>query len=687
MARERSVRGALAVTTATSFLLAYMGNHLGSALDDTELTSIDAIGDWVAGAAAQVPAHVLAQPLALDADGLAPVATLLLSVVPWCAFLGWLSSSSAGDRPDGQYGSSKWAVREDLELFATAGNPDPRNVLILSKHYGLAVSRRGYDRTHDRNLNVFVIGGSGSGKTRYFVKPNVCQMFGNYFITDPKGTLLPDVGQMLVDNGYTVVCFDTNIISNSLVYNPFACLKTDLDVLMFVDSFMALTTDQRKSGGDQFWDDTTRLLFCALICYLRDWCPPSDYNFGGLLRLLDMAEVKEENEDYESPLDLLFKELETGLHRQPTLRPSSLESRKARVVEGVAQTQEAEEGVPSTRVNNTTGARPGRKRLRRDGSRRRGLDQDEDFSLRLYRRFKLAAGKTLKSILISTAVKLTAIMTSDVQGILCGDDQMHLELLADPNRKYAFFDTFQDTNQQTLGFIHGLLAWQAIQICCKAADSGTGKLKRPVQFILDEYKSLNLPKQVSDMISVVRSRNIALCVIVQDLEQMYSLYDEHDANSIVGCCDTILYLGGSGNQTNKELSEFIGQMTVNDKTTSVSHQGLFGGSYSVNESRHARALIDASELSRLDRGDCIVMIKGTDFALDEKYPLEDHPRYSLVDPGHDPLVTKRLFGKIPIKKVRAAYSEPFDLKKYMKERPMAASGGPEGVAEASPDEP
>lgn len=672
MAVQRSVRVQLAVSTASSLLLAYLGNHFGAALNETSFDDVSTVGQKLSDAVPRALDHLATSPLAIDVKGLGVVGSMLLFVVPWCVFLAWLSSSSRGDRLGEQHGSAKWARREDLVLYATAGNPDPDNVLILSKNYGLAVSRKGYDQDHDCNLNVCVIGGSGSGKTRYFVKPNVAQMFGNYFITDPKGTLLPDVGQMLVDNGYEIASFNTNVIERSLVYNPLSYLRTDLEILEFIDGFLSMTTDQSKKGGDPFWDDSTTLFFACCIAYLRDWCPRSDYNFGGLLKLLDMVEVREDNEAYESPFDLLFKEIETGLHRQPTGRAPSVEVRKNRVIEeeeGPAGV-EADQGIPSTRVNNTTGMRPGRRRRRLDGTYRRGLDPEEDFALRLYKRFKMGAGKTLKSIIISVSVKLTKIMTEDVRDVVCGDDQLHLERLADPEVKFAFFDTFKDTNQSTLGFLHGLLTWQAVQICCKKADQETGTLERPVQFILDEFKSLNLPKQVGDMISVVRSRNVGMCIIVQSLEQLYELYEQHSANSILGCCSTTLYLGGSDKETNKTISEQIGQMTVEDKTTSVSHQGIFGGSYSVNESRHARALIDEAEVGKLGSKECLVIIKGTDAAKDEKYPLDKHPRYELMDPGHEPQVNKRVLGR-PVKTIPARYDKKFDLKRYMDEHPVA----------------
>lgn len=668
----------LIITIVVSAACGIAGNHFGQALVD--LAGNDTLGHLVYASEAikQVPARVMADPLGLAWTSVPEMWMLLFWIVPWLVLMVYITHGRPKNEREGeQHGSAKFAQQKQLMRFAHEDNPNPDNIILLSQHYGLAISRTEFNQELDRNTNVIVIGGSGSGKTRYFVKPNVLQLFGNYFITDPKGSLLPDVGNALVDAGYEVVTFDTNITTKSRIYNPFANIRTDLEILEFVDGFMSMTKDQQKTGGDQFWDDSTRLLLCALIGYLRDWAPAKDYNFGGLLVLLSMAEARENDENYKSPLDLAFEEIRTGY--EPDAHHVAKSNFNALGREPATPDARQDGRKPSRHINNTTGKRPGEVRIK-NGKLVRGLDPTEDFSLGMYQKFKTAAGKTLKSILISVNVKFSAIATQEVRDLLCGDDEIHLEKLADPNCKYAIFDTFKDTNQQTLGFLHGILVWQAINMCCKVADSGTGRLERPVQFMLDEFKSLNLPKSIADMISVVRSRNVGMCIILQSMEQLYQMYDEHCANGIVGCCDTLLYLGGGDNATNKMVSDTIGQETVNQTTINVSHNGgLMGsGSWSENHQTLGRALIDQAEVGRISRKQCIVMIKGTDSAVDDKYPLEHHRRFEYCDPGHRPVKERRPLvahvtdaaGKVhshlqlPWRYIPAKYKEPFDFKAY-----------------------
>ncbi len=632
MAYAANIGRQLAVTAGLSGVCAWGSNHVGQALEALAPADIVELGELAGDAIRLGAEHAASAPLEISANSFPAMASMLGFTVPFAVWLFVQQTMRRGEREGEQHGSAQWADRKELEKFATAGNPDPRNRLILSQHYGLAISRDGFDQVHDRNLNVCVIGGSGSGKTRYFVKPNLLQQSFNYFVTDPKYTLPRETLQMFIDEGWGFAIFNTNQVRQSMVYNPFAYLHTDLEISEFVDAFLAMTKDQSKSGGDQFWDDSTNLLLCSLIAFCRDWVPPEDNHFGTLLRLLDMAQVKENDENYKSDLDHMFDEIETGWHYDAAQRSrprAAVAPSEPRAVAGKAGAGPVP--VPSQMQNNTTGRMPGFMHLKPDGTYGRGLTAGEDYSLSLYKKFKTAAGKTLKSILISVNVKLKAIATAEVLGLLAGPDEMHLERLADPGSKYIVYDSFKDVNTQTLGFLHGLLVWQTMQVCINRADSGTGKLKRPVQFILDEFKSLNLPKSIADMISVVRSRNVGMCIILQSMEQLYQMYDEHCANGIVGCCDTVLYLGGGDNATNKQVSDTIGQQTVNQVTTSVSHQG-FGGSWSQNSQTVARALIDQAEVGKMGRDECLVMIKGARPARDKKFDVEHHPRYFQIDP-------------------------------------------------------
>ena len=557
----------LLITLALSLACALYGNHAGAMMLATWngdlLDAMDAFPQALLAAADDL----LANPLRISTADYAVIGTLLAFIVPWCVWLLLQDALKRRERLGQEHGSAKAADKRELKKFATAKNPDPDNVLILSENYGLAVSRLGFDQQHDRNLNVVVIGGSGSGKTRYFVKPNLMQLYGNYFVTDPKFTIPDETLQMFVENGYDYAIFNTNLTDRSFVYNPLEYLHTDLEISEWVDGFLAMTKDQQKSGGDQFWDDSTNLLLSALIAYLRDWCPRSDYNLGGVLTLLDMADVQEGNDSYKSPLDKVFQEIETGYtvsRENPNPTNEVIDASRRDVAPNDARAKP--KGEPCMRVNNTTGRRPGDVRVDGSGRQYRGLSANEDYSLYLYKAFKKAAGKTLKSILISVAVKMKTIVTEEVKQLVCGPDEMHLERLADPDDKYVVFDAFKDTNTQTLGFLHGMLVWQTITVLCKEADSNGGKLKRPVQLLLDEFKTLNLPKNIADMISVIRSRNVGMCIILQSLEQLYQMYDEHCANGLVGCCDTMLYLGGGDNATNKQMSDTMGQETVHTAT-------------------------------------------------------------------------------------------------------------------------
>lgn len=703
MAYAEDMGRQLAITAGLSAVCAWGGNHFGQALESLAPADIVELGDAMGDAARLGVEHMCASPLHLSATSYPVCASLLGFTVPFAVWLFVQQSMKRGEREGEQHGSARWAQQAELEKFATAGNPDPYNKLILSQHYGLAISRDGFDQVHDRNLNVCVIGGSGSGKTRYFVKPNLCQQSFNYFVTDPKYTLPRETLQMFIDNGWEFAIFNTNQVKQSMIYNPFAYLHTDLEISEFVDAFLAMTKDQSKSGGDQFWDDSTNLLLCSLIAFCRDWVAPEDNHFGMLLRLLDMAQVKENDENYKSPLDWLFDEIETGWHYDTAQRDRPKRAKAPDDVRQVAAKGAGSmPGTPSQMQNNTTGRMPGFMHQKPDGSYGRGLTAAEDYSLSLYKKFKTAAGKTLKSILISVNVKLKAIATEEVLGLLAGPDEMHLEKLADPDCKYIIYDSFKDVNTQTLGFLHGLLVWQTMQVCINKADSGKGKLARPMQFILDEFKSLNLPKSIADMISVVRSRNVGMCIILQSMEQLYQMYDEHCANGIVGCCDTTLYLGGGDNATNKQVSDTIGQQTVNQVTTSVSHQGFAGGSWSQNSQTVARALIDQAEVGKMERDECLVMIKGAAPAKDKKFDIEHHPYYFQIDPPdityHKPVKFRRSpigprapydarpQGKLPLRPpfvtVPAAHEECIDLEAFfdgLREKRAAAKQGGEAV--------
>lgn len=638
----------LLVTLAACAALALVGAHLGLAWSLVP-GGMAALMSDSEGYLSQVLAEGLrslqTRPLSIPWTSPAVrLGTMLAGILPAIVYVAVIMAKTRNDRAGEESGSSRWATTAEIRRFATTNNPSPDNLILLSEHAALPFTRTDFDQEHDRNVNVAVIGGSGSGKTRYYVKPNVAQLWSDYIITDPKGDLLPDVGQMLVDNGYHVRSFNTFVTEQSLVYNPFHYVRTDLEIEEFVTAFFALTSSDQKKGGDQFWDDAAMLLMGALIAFLRDYAPPADYNFGGLMRLLDIAEAAEDSDSFKSPLDRLFDQIETG-YRPEVVKGQA--STMRHVGDGRWRTMSVPASSrvsykPSRLYSRTLGMRPydnvlkgrdGRPLLDASGRERRGFSPAQDFGLRCYKKFRTAAGKTLKSIIISVNVKFNAISTAEVSRVLNGEDQMRLDELGEPGQHTALFCTFKDTNQQTLGFLHGLLVFQAMNVMAdKAIRKHGGKLPTPVHLILDEFKSLHLPKSTSDLISVIRSRNMSMSVILQSVSQLDELYDEATANSILDCCDTMVFLGGKSKKTTEMIAGAIGKQTIT--TTNVTSQHGGGRGWSKSMQRQARDLMDSAEVGRLRRTDCIVLINGCQPYMDHKYPLEQHPRYELMDPGH-----------------------------------------------------
>lgn len=633
---DKRVRAGLIACLAATPIVAFIGNRMGDLIDisDNALAGIATAPFEVWGDIALWPAH-------LGLGAAAMICTLIAVCIPWGIWLFVLMNSTENKRAGEEQGSARWADAGELEPFRTEGNPDPVfNNLILSDNIALALSRTGFNQKLDRNFNALVIGGSGTGKTRYYVKPNVGNMATDLFITDPKGSLIKDVGRMLVDNGYEIRCFNTFKPEKSLIYNPLEYVRTDLEIQSFAELLISMTTGTQKSGGDPFWEKAEKMLYMALIAYLRDYTDPKYYNFGGLLRLLNMAEVKEDNENFKSALDYLFEEIETGMHVQSAdkgKKKAAPEPKEGRVPACADAPEDM--ALPASQPSKLVRV-PSKYERRSDGKRpydnikkggQRGFDPNDDYALENYKKFKAAAGKTLKSILISCNARLAPFTAHEVRKITCGRDEMHLERFGDADSKNALFCVFEDVDQRTLGFLHGIMVYQCIKVLCQKAESMPGdRLPRPVNFILDEYRSLNLPATISAAISVIRSRNIGMSIILQGISQLTELYDEAAAKSIRACCDTTLFLGASENdeETRKFISDAVGQMTVYDENYSSSHGS--SGSWSKSGSKHARALIDPSEVGKMPRDKCIVLLSGTDACMDDKYHLQEHPNYGLM---------------------------------------------------------
>ena len=642
----------LVATVAATPVFAWLGNRFGSIIDlyrdplEGFLSApIDMWGD------------IARYPLWIGTEMAAMLCTLIFACIPWIIFMGLLIMRRENQRKGEEHGSGRFAEPRELAILSDLHNPDPKfNTIPLSENVALACSREKFDKRVDRNMNVFILGGPGSGKTRGYVKPNMMQLYGDFVVTDPKGDLVMDMGPWLVEQGYNIRIFDTFVTDRSLIYNPLAYVKTDLEIVSFVNMFISMTTGTQKSGGDPFWDKAEKALFMALIAYMRDYLPPHRYHLGTLLTLMTLIDASEDDENAKSRLDYMFDEIATGIHLIEVNDDQSGDN-----VGGTLEQQVSNAGRKSGVKEVPT------RKVRRDGKspfydghavksdidgKKHGFRPEEDFALENYTNFKKATGKTLKSIIVSVNVRLAPFTAHEVRRLVSGPDQMHLDQLGDTyfldpetlrprefprgdgatekrETKNAIFCIFRDTDQKTLGFLHGMLVYQTINVLCeKALRAYGGKLPRMVNLVLDEFRSLNLPADISGMISVARSRNIGMSIILQNISQFNELYDEATGKSIRSCCDTMLFLGAAptDEETCKYISDACGQQTVYDENISSQHGGSGGWSRSGN--KIARPLITPDEVSKLPGDTCIVLEKGFDPVKDAKYPLEKHPRYA-----------------------------------------------------------
>lgn len=572
---------------------------------------------------------------------IASIAVLLI----WLQLIMYAGNYRYGE----EAGSAKWGTLKEGLVFKD--ETDPSNNLLFTKNYGLALKKQKFDLEHDRNLNVMVIGGSGSGKTRNYVKPNLMQLNSSYFLTDPKGTSLPECGYLFRDNGYRIKVFNTIEFAKSMHYNPLKYVHTDADILSFVNCLISNTNGDKPSGGDPFWENSERLLYTALIALLRDWFPKEDYSLVGLLELLSMAEAKENDENFKSPLDLIFDEIETGMvyERNENYRgPSTSTSYAAAESDRMAISENTTDEFiwkPSSMERNGDGVSP---------ADHGGLTSDQDYALANYKMFKVAAGKTLKSIIISCNVRMQPMRIEQVSELL-RYDEMDLDEMGDPGQRTAVFAIMSDTDK-SFSFLHAIMMWQSIDILCRRAlEKYNGKLPTMVNFIFDEFANIGTIPDIEQTIAVTRSRNIGISIILQSVAQLESRYDKK-SKTIIDCCDTTLFLGGKSNSTNKEISEMIGKQTINQKTFGETRGQ--SGSSSKNIQIQGRDLIDAAEIGKMSRREAILLIAGTNPLKDQKYPIEKHPNYIYLDPGRN---KKWQFRN------RCLYDKPFDILQYLDE--------------------
>ena len=462
-----------------------------------------------------------------------------------------------------EYGSARWGTAKDIEPFMA---PKLADNIILTKTERLMMSNRPADPKNARNKNVLVVGGSGSGKTRFWLKPNLLQCHSSYVVTDPKGTIVLECGNAMLKNGYKVKILNTINFSKSMHYNPFAYVHSEKDILKLVTTLMTNTKGE-GSGGDPFWEKSERLLLTALIAYLHYEAPAEEQNFATLLEMLNTMQVLEDDEEYQNPVDLLFEELAKK-------KPNS-------------------------------------------------------FAGRQYKLYKLAAGKTAKSILISCGARLAPFDIQELRDLTMYDE-LALDTLGD--KKTALFLIMSDTDS-TFNFLISMVYTQLFNLLCdKADDVYGGKLPIHVRCLIDECANIGQIPNLEKLVATIRSREISACLVLQARSQLKAIYKDN-ADTIVGNMDSQIFLGGSEPTTLKDLSEMLGKETIDAFNTSDTRGN--SPSYGTTFQKMGHELLSRDELAVLDGGKCILQLRGVRPFLSDKYDLTQHPNYKLTS-DYDP---------------------------------------------------
>ena len=462
-----------------------------------------------------------------------------------------------------EYGSARWGTPKDIEPFMA---PKFADNIILTKTERLMMSNRPPDPKNARNKNVLVVGGSGSGKTRFWLKPNLLQCHSSYVVTDPKGTIVLECGQAMLKNGYKVKVLNTINFKKSMHYNPFSYVHSEKDILKLVTTLMTNTKGE-GSGGDPFWEKSERLLLTALIAYLHYEAPVEEQNFATLLEMLNTMQVLEDDEEYQNPVDLLFEELAKK-------KPNS-------------------------------------------------------FAGRQYKLYKLAAGKTAKSILISCGARLAPFDIQELRDLTMYDE-LQLDTLGD--KKTALFLIMSDTDS-TFNFLISMVYTQLFNLLCdKADDVYGGKLPVHVRCLIDECANIGQIPNLEKLVATIRSREISACLVLQARSQLKAIYKDN-ADTIVGNMDSQIFLGGSEPTTLKDLSEMLGKETIDAFNTSDTRGN--SPSYGTTFQKMGHELLSRDELAVLDGGKCILQLRGVRPFLSDKYDLTQHPNYKLTS-DYDP---------------------------------------------------
>ena len=462
-----------------------------------------------------------------------------------------------------EYGSARWGTPKDIEPFMA---PKFSDNIILTKTERLMMSNRPPDPKNARNKNVLVVGGSGSGKTRFWLKPNLLQCHSSYVVTDPKGSIVVECGNALLKNGYKLKILNTINFSKSMHYNPFAYVHSEKDILKLVTTLMTNTKGE-GSGGDPFWEKSERLLLTALIAYLHYEAPVEEQNFATLLEMLNTMQVLEDNEEYQNPVDLLFEEL--------------------------------------------------------------AKEKPNSFAGRQYKLYKLAAGKTAKSILISCGARLAPFDIQELRDLTMYDE-LQLDTLGD--KKTALFLIMSDTDS-TFNFLISMVYTQLFNLLCdKADDVYGGKLPIHVRCLIDECANIGQIPNLEKLVATIRSREISACLVLQARSQLKAIYKDN-ADTIVGNMDSQIFLGGSEPTTLKDLSEMLGKETIDAFNTSDTRGN--SPSYGTTFQKMGHELLSRDELAVLDGGKCILQLRGVRPFLSDKYDLTQHPNYKLTS-DYDP---------------------------------------------------
>jgi len=483
-----------------------------------------------------------------------------------------------------EYGSARWGNRKDIEPYM---DEKFQNNILLTKTERLSMNGRPSNPKYARNKNVLVIGGSGSGKTRFYVKPNLMQMHSSYCVTDPKGTIVLECGKMLEDNGYEIRILNTINFKKSMKYNPFSYIHSEKDILKLVQTIIANTKGEGEKAGEDFWVKAEKLYYTALIAYIYYEAPKEEKNFATLLDMIDASEVREDDENYKNPIDRLFEALEKKEPRH--------------------------------------------------------------FAVKQYKKYKLAAGKTAKSILISCGARLAPFDIQELRDLM-SEDELELDCIGD--RKTALFVIISDTDD-TFNFVVSIMYSQLFNLLCdKADDVYGGRLPVHVRFLLDEFANIGLIPKFEKLIATIRSREISASIILQAQSQLKAIYKDN-ADTIIGNCDSTLFLGGKEKTTLKELSETLGKETID--LYNISETKSNQNSFAMNYQKTGKDLMSQDEITVMDGGKCIFQLRGVRPFFSDKYDITKHKNYSLLE-DYD-------------KKNR------FDVERYIKRRGRAKLNG------------